>query len=181
MKKSRVFEIAYVGLKSGEHLFEYQIDNTFLERLGYEGEPLNNLDCKVNLRFNKLTNLFQLDFDFNGSAVVTCDRCGDDMNLEIWDEHKLIIKISFDDALEGPVEEDDVVFIPKHETVIDVSKWIYEFLLLSIPMQHVHGTGADGESLCNPEALKMLERFREEQEKDQRQNIWKDLDKLKNN
>lgn len=179
MKKSRLFEIAYVGLKMGEHVFDYQIDNRFLEQMEYEGEPLNNLDCKVRVRFEKLTNLFQLNFDFNGKTSIACDRCGDDMDLDIWDEHKLIIKLSFDDQMQEMIEDDDVVFLPKHETVIDLSKWIYEFLMLSLPIQHIHGTDEAGNSLCNPEVIRLLEAHQANEVQAQRDKLWSGLNNLK--
>jgi uncharacterized metal-binding protein YceD (DUF177 family) len=37
------------------------------------------------------------------------------------------------DETEIPEEEDDVVFISRADIVIDVSVWIYEFLMLSVP------------------------------------------------
>lgn len=180
MKKARLFEIAYVGLKAGEHVFEYQIDNQFLDWMQYEGEPLKDLNCQVSLKFEKLTNLFQLQFDYNGTTQVACDRCGDDMELNIWDEHKLIIKLSFDEQMTEMQEEDDVIIFPRHESIIDVSKWVYEFLLLSIPIQHVHTTNEEGKSLCNPDALKILEQHQTQAKQEQRDKLWRGLDKLKN-
>lgn len=184
MKHSRLFEIAYVGLKFGEHHYVYDINDRFLDDMGYEGEELRQLNCKVNLTFEKLTNLFQLKFDLDGLVTVACDRCGDDMELQIWDEHHLIIKISFDENQQEIIEEDDVIFLPKHETVIDISKWIYEFLLLSIPMQHIHDDNELETTACNKEVLKKLNQYRMEIETravEERKNIWKGLDKLKDN
>lgn len=181
MRKSRIYEIAHVGLKQGVHEFEYGLDSQFLELMDYNGDPLENFQCKVILRFEKLTNLFQLNFDIHGTATVACDRCGDDMLLQIWDEHKLVIKISYDDNLEEPLEDDDVVYLPKNESVIDLSKWLYEFVMLSIPMQRVHGNDEEGNSLCNPKALQMLQEHKARYDEEQRQNIWKDLDRLKDN
>src|SRR5690606_29922723 len=109
--------------------------------------------CKVRLTFNKFSHLFQLKFDFEGNADVLCDRCGDDLNITIWDEYKLIVKLSFDENMNESEEDDDVVFIPKSETIIDVADWIYEYLMLSIPFQKIHGNDENGNSLCNPEAL----------------------------
>lgn len=179
-----MFDIAHVGLKTGEHLYEYDIDNSFLEEMGYIGEEMKDLQCKVNLKFEKLTNLFQLKFDLDGKATVACDRCGDDMELKVWDEYDLIIKISFDESLQEAFEDDGVLFIPKHESIIDLSSYVYEFLLLSIPIQHVHGEDEEGNSLCNQEVLKKLNQYKAEQEEkehNERKNIWKGLDNFKDN
>jgi len=178
MKKSRLYEIAYLGLKDGEYVYEYDIDSKFLEMMEYDGGDINNLDCKVRLTFNKFTHLFQLKFDFDGTADVLCDRCGDDLKINIWDEYKLIIKLTFDESAQESEEDDDVVFLPKSETVIDISNWIYEYLLLSIPYQKIHGEDDNGQSLCNPEALKLLEKYKNNAEENIRNKNWKGLDNI---
>lgn len=180
MKKSRVFEIAYVGLKDGEHLYEYEIDDRFLKDMGYAEDEISNLNCLVKLRFDKQNGFFQLHFDLDGKAEVVCDRCGDPMVLQIWDEYKLIVKISYTDEPVERNEDDEVIFIPKSETVLDVSEWIYEFLILSVPIQHVHPNDERGNSTCNPEALKMLEQLNQEQEEKRNREIWKGLENLRN-
>lgn len=179
MKSSRVFEIAYVGLKEGLHEYQYEIDQRFLDDMGYEGDELTNFNCTINLIFEKDNGFFQLKFDLDGSCKVACDRCGDLMDMQIWDEFKLIIKINHTDTPIENNEDDEVVFIQKSETVIDIAPWIYEFIILSIPIQHVHGDNEQGESLCNPQALKILAQHQEEAAKEASNRLWKGLDKIK--
>lgn len=179
MKKSRVFEIAYVGLREGAHTYEYQIDQKFLVDMGYEGNDINNLECTVKLIFDKKVNFFQLHFDIDGKANVACDRCGDPLELILWDEYKLIVKLTNNEDLADSIEE-DVVFIPFNETIIDVSEWIYEFILLSLPMQRIHKEDEKGNSLCNPEMIKILDEHKLSLEEQERKNIWKGLENLKN-
>jgi uncharacterized metal-binding protein YceD (DUF177 family) len=50
----------------------------------------------------------------------------------------------------------EVAYIGRSESILEVSTWIYEFVLLSIPMQHIHPDNESGESTCNLEALKYL-------------------------
>lgn len=178
MKRPRLFEIAYLGLKDGEYVYEYDIDSSFLEMMEYQEDDIHNLQCKVRLTFNKFSHLFQLKFDLDGQADVSCDRCGDDMTINIWDEYKLIVKLSFDEQVQDNEEDDDVVFLPKSETVINVADWIYEYLLLSIPFQKLHGEDENGNSLCNPEALKLLEKYKSQVEENNRKQNWKGLDQI---
>ena len=74
-------------------------------------------------------------------------------------------------------DEDDVVFIPRSETVLDVAEWIYEFIMLSIPIQHIHPDKEDGSEGCNPEALKLLKKMTDDAQP--AKTIWKGLDAFK--
>lgn len=178
MKKSRVFEIAWVGLKEGAHTYEYEITDRFLTDLDYEGDDIHNLDCRVKLTFDKKVNFFQLHFDIDGKATVACDRCGDPVELLLWDEFNLIVKLTNDEALVEN-EEEDVVFIPFNETIIDVSEWIYEFLLLSFPIQRLHGEDENGKSLCNPEVIALLDKYKQDVSEQQQNKLWKGLENFK--
>ena len=177
MKHNREFEIAWQGLKPGIHKFQYDLNDRFFE--GREGErDFKDLDAQVTLIFDKKSNFFLCHFDIDGSVTVPCDRCGDDFILRLWDEFDLVIKLTGGDETDEIDEDADVVFIPRSETVIDISNWIYEFVLLSIPLQRVHPEKAYGVSGCNEEALKLLDQLSEPEDKP-KNDIWKGLEALK--
>jgi len=177
MKHNREFEIAWQGLKTGEHLYQYEVDTKFMLEHGEGEQDFKALTAKVNLNFDRQASFFMLHFDVDGKITVPCDRCGDEFEISLWDEFDLLIKLTGED--ETNMDEDaDVVFIPRSETVIDISKWIYEFVLLSIPLQKVHPDKEDGTSGCNPVALKLLNQLSETDEAP-KNNIWKGLEALK--
>jgi len=175
MKHNREFEIAWLGLKGGEHVYDFSINDEFMLEHGAQAE-LHDWAAEVKLRFNKQTNFFLLHFDISGSVTVPCDRCGDDFSLNLWDEFNLMIKLTggVDDESE-PEEEADVVFIPRSETVIDISPWIYEFVMLSIPLHNVH---AEMDKECNPKALQLLKAMSVSEDTEQR-DIWNGLKNIK--
>ena len=179
MKQTREYEIAWQGLKPGLHTYVFDIDDRFMEdreaNTGYK-----DWDAKVTLTFDKHESYFILNFDIDGKVTVPCDRCGDEFTLSLWDEFKLVIKLMGDDANEIE-DEDDVVFISRAETVIDISNWIYEFLLLSIPLQKIHPDLADGKPGCNPGALDLLHTLTEHsvEEAGTANDIWKGLEAFK--
>jgi len=177
MKHNREFEIAWQGLKAGLHTFRYDIEDAFVREHGDGVRDYKDLSAKVVLNFDKQSGFFQLHFDVDGKVTVPCDRCGDDFVLRLWDEFRLLIKLAGEDAEETD-EDGDVVFIPRHETVIDISKWLYEFVVLSIPLQRVHPDHADGAPGCNPEALRLLNQLSEPEEH-MKNDIWKGLETLK--
>ncbi|RYZ53968.1 MAG: DUF177 domain-containing protein [Sphingobacteriales bacterium] len=179
MKHSREFEIAWQGLKPGIHTFQYELGDRFMQEHGENEQDYKDLQAVIKVSFDKQTNFFMLHFDVDGHMVVPCDRCGDEFKLRLWDEFDLLIKLSGEDA-EPIDEESDVVFIPRNETVIDIGNWLYEFVLLSIPLQRIHPEAEEGKPGCNPQALNLLNQLAEpEHEKEETNSIWKGLEALK--
>ena len=133
MKYNREFEIAWQGLKPGKHTYKYDIDDRFMQEKGGGDREIKDLNAHVTLTFDKKTNFFMLHFDVGGNVTVPCDRCGDDYTLQLWDEFDLLVKLQGGDDNEEIEEDADIVFIPRSETVLDISDWIYEFVMLSIP------------------------------------------------
>lgn len=135
MKK---FVIPFIGLKEGKHQFEYQIDNKFFEAFQYE--EFENVDIKVDLCFVKKATLFELEFQFNGNVMLTCDISNEFFQHPIHDTYKLIVKFGdvFNDDL------DDIVVIPHTEYQFNVSQYIYESIILAIPVKRIHPQVLDG-------------------------------------
>lgn len=177
MKHNREYEIAWQGLKPGPHTFEYDIEDRFMREHGAD-EEMKSWGGRVTLTFDKHENFFMLNFDIDGTVTVPCDRCGDDFPLRLWDEFDLVIKLTGGDEGEKPEDEDDVVFIPRSETVIDMSAWVYEFVMLSVPLQHIHPDNAEGKPGCNEEALRLLNQMGDN-ESHTANTLWKGLEALK--
>ncbi|WPQ62165.1 DUF177 domain-containing protein [Chitinophaga sancti] len=177
MKQLRQFEIAFVGLKPGEHTFEYQVTDSFFENYG----PQDFSDCKatVKLTLDKKSDFFLLKFEIGGSVSVICDRCGQPFNLQLWDDFTQVVKmVENPEEIEGD-EDPEVSYISRTESHLNVGEWIYEFINLSIPMQKIH-PDVDGKSTCDPKVLEMLDQMNKQSDA-QDNPIWKDLDKFRSN
>lgn len=169
MKHNREFEIAWLGLKIGEHVYDFSIDDTFMQEHGAPPE-LHDWAAQVRLRFDRQQSFFRLHFDVSGSVIVPCDRCGDEFTLPLWDEFDLLVKLTGEDGDDSePEEEADVAFISRAETVIDISSWLYEFVMLSVPLHRIHPDNG-----CNPEALRLLNELSAAEEAPEH-DIWKGL------
>lgn len=177
MKNHREFEIAWQGLKPGVSTFEYDLNDKFFED-GDAERDFTDLDAQVTLKFDKKNNFFLCRFDIDGSITVPCDRCGEDFKLRLWDEFDLLIKLAGTEQSEEVDDDADVVFIPRSETVIDFRGWIYEFLMLSIPLHRIHPAKQDGADGCNPETLSLLSKLAQTDE-EPKSDIWKGLEALK--
>jgi uncharacterized metal-binding protein YceD (DUF177 family) len=178
MKNSRVFEIAWQGLKLGEHELIFDLDDKFLI-WKYPETEYKQLNVQIKVTFDKQVNFFMFHFNIDGSLIVPCDRCGEEFELSLWDEFDLLVKLNDVEDEDQIEEEADVVFISRSETVLDISDWLYEFLMLSIPLQKIHPQDAKGNDTCNPDVLAFLKQSAEALEQENKNTIWKGLDSIK--
>jgi uncharacterized metal-binding protein YceD (DUF177 family) len=177
MSNRREFEIAFVGLKPGVHEFNYRIDDRFFEE--YNEQDFRNPDANVKLSLEKSNSFMILRFEIGGKADVTCDRCSNELPLQLFDDFTVTIKMTDDPEVMNEQEEDpDVYYISRGESHIDVKDWIYEFVNLSIPMQKTcEYENMDG-PYCNPAAKELLNNMRPD-ENSGANPIWKGLEKFK--
>jgi len=177
MSHRREYEIAFVGLKAGEHEFSYEITDKFFE--SFQPQDFTNCKATVKLKLDKKNSFMLLKFDLGGQVEVICDRCGNNLPLQLWDEFNLIVKMVDDPEIMNEREEDpDIYYISKGESHLHVSEWIYEFINLAIPMQRMCKEDEMGGPQCNKEVLAKLKQM-EDQSKSNTSTIWKGLDQFK--
>jgi uncharacterized metal-binding protein YceD (DUF177 family) len=177
MASRREFEIAFVGLKPGNHEFLYEIDDRFFEEFGTQ--DFTNCKAKVKLELEKNTGFMMLKFEVGGTVGVSCDRCGNDLPLELWDEFEMLVKMTDEpEKMNEEEESSDVFYISRTESHLHVKNWIYEFINLSIPMQKMCKESEMGGPNCNKEVLARLAQMNPQPNNNQ--SIWKDLDKFRN-
>ena len=168
--------IPFAGLKTGEHVFEYVIDDSFFKGRGYS--EIQHAKINTQAALTKGTNLLVFDVKMEGAINVMCDRCGENFDFPVWGERKLIVSLTNDRFDEG----DDIISIPFESSEIDISQYLYEYIILLLPQRRIHPDNAAGESGCNPEALKMLKKFSEEKQEKKIDPIWEELkNKIKHN
>ena len=180
MGRKRDFEIAFVGLKPGEHEFYYELDDKFFLEKG--AEDFSQPHATVKLILEKNNGFMLLKFEIGGNASVTCDRCGNPLKLNLWDEFRLVVKL-VDNPEEMNEQEDDpdVCYISRNESHLNVEDWLYEFVMLSVPFQKMCSPEEMGGPQCNNEVLQKLKEMEKRLSDNQTQSLWKDLDKFKGN
>lgn len=146
--------IAYKGLSNGEHLFDFQIDDNFWK--GREKSEISGGDVDVRVRLEKAVGGIRLEVELRGEVTVPCDRCLEDCRLPVGHTNRLAVKFS-EDEHQNEREEGDILWINPRENVIDLEQYIYESIVLALPLRRVHPEDVHGRPLCNPA---MLERFR---------------------
>ena len=177
MNNRREFEIAFVGLRPGVHEFEYKIEDKFFVPFGEQ--DFTNLQANVKLTLDKQNGFLKLKFDVDGVVDVDCDRCGNGLKKQLWDEFNIIVKMVDEPEKANSEEEDsDIYYISKTESHLKIADWIYEFINLSVPMQKNCGEEKMGGSECNNEVLMMLKKMEDEVVKESNP-MWKGLDNIK--
>ena len=177
MSSKREYEIPYVGLKPGIHEFEYQINDRFFE--AYPAQEFENCKASVKLTLDKKVGFLLLKFEVGGQVKVSCDRCGNNLPLELWDEFKIVAKLADDpDKLNEQEEDPDVYYISRTESHLHIADWIFEFINLSIPMQKMCKAENIGGPYCNQEVLATLRNMDAENQRTMNP-VWKGLEKFK--
>lgn len=138
MRELKAYTIQFVGLKVGKHHFDYEIDKAFFK--DFEYEEFNDANLKVNLLFEKKTTLLELAFEVSGSVNVNCDITNEPYNQRIEDTFKLVVKFgeSYND------DNEEILIIPNGEYQINVAQYIYELIVLAVPIKKVHPGIEDG-------------------------------------
>lgn len=163
MGNRREHEIAFVGLKPGIHEFNYQVDEKFFANYTQaEGDPMGFTNCEasIKLTLEKNTSFMMLKFEVGGSVNVICDRCGNTLPMDLWDEFNMVVKqVENPEEMNANEEDPDIFYISRTESHINVADWIYEFVSLSIPMQRMCSEAEMGGPQCNKEILAMLKKM----------------------
>jgi len=158
MGNRREFDIAFVGLKPGLHEYDYEVDSKFFQ--DYKQTDFSNCQAKIKLTLERNTSFLMLKFEMGGNMVVVCDRCGNNLGMELWDEFNLIVKlVENPDEMNETEDDPDIHYISRTESHLHVADWIYEFVTLSIPMQRSCKEEEIGGPQCNKEVLEMLKKM----------------------
>lgn len=125
--------------------FNYRLDDDFFAAL--EAGEVQGGQVAAHLRVEPRAGRHVLSFSLEGTVRLTCDRCLDEMDYPVAVTRELTVKFGPEFSDEG----DDLVIVSEAEGRIDVAWYLYEFIALSLPMQHMH---AEGE--CNEEMMRAL-------------------------
>ena len=139
------FKIDLKGLTAEVTTLDFDLDNAFFDALDETDVESGSLHVSLSIR--KASGFFELLFHTVGTIDIVCDRCLDLMEQPIETDNRLVVKFGSTDS-----EDDDTVIVDENEGILDTSWFIYEFIALAIPIQHVHAPGK-----CNPAMTKALE------------------------
>lgn len=171
------FKIAFAGLKDGKHEFTYDIDNAFFEEFGFE--EFNSSDINVVVTMDKRPTIMDLEFVATGVINVNCDLTNEPFDMPLEAQMDLIVKFGqeFND------ENESLLILTHGEYEFYVSQYIYEMIVLAVPVKRVHPGIEDGtlesDIVKKLEELKPKPSFIEKQNEQQADPRWDILKELK--
>ncbi len=151
MKITNEYLIPFSGLKIGKHQFEYSLNKKFFD--DFEYHDFENCDTNVKIVLEKKSTMLELSFKHSGFVNVPCDLTNELFDLTVKGKLKLVVQ--FGEEFNNDNEE--LLILPHGEHQIDVSQYIYELIVLSIPQKRIHPGVKDG--TLKTEALEKLKKL----------------------
>lgn len=142
-----------------------------------EGSTLADAAVTAELVLEKLPNLYELNFELTGTVACECDVCLELFSLPIKHHFGLLIKVSETENY----DDDEIIYITDKLLEFDLAQYLYESLVLSIPIRRV--CELSGTKTCNKEVIAKLEALNHQEPNDGETNpAWDKLkDIFKNN
>jgi len=148
MKSINEYLIPFIGLKLGKHQFEFKINKTFFDEFKFD--EFESCDLAVVVVLEKKQTMLEINFKHKGSVNVPCDLTGEQFDLSIKGKIKLIVQF----GEEFNNDNDELLILPHGEHQIDLSQYIFEMIVLSVPQKRIHPGVKDG--TLHTEALRKL-------------------------
>jgi uncharacterized metal-binding protein YceD (DUF177 family) len=162
-------KVRFSGLKSGSYSYHFTLGEEFFEEC--KNDEIEGGRVDIEAKMERLEHLLMFTFSLSGEVETPCDRCLGRVKVPIDGEEHLCVRFSDSESC----DDEDVVVLPENAFEIDLTQWLYEYVAVRIPMQHVH---PDGE--CDPEMTKYIADENEnENGNDEIDPRWEALKKLK--
>lgn len=154
MEKLDNYNIEFKGLKDGNHSFEYVIDDSFFKLI--EGTLYDNGKVVVDVDLKKSTQMLVFSYTLKGSISTICDNCLEPMDQPVDFTYRTFVKF-------GPeyeeLEDDDIVIIPHEEHKYNIASTIYDLIVISQPIRHLHPLNEEGSPTCDPDMIEQLSNY----------------------
>ena len=170
---SGLFTIPVGGLKEGQHIFRFEINKEFFDQ--FEDSEVREGMLQATVEAEKRSSHIDLSIRVQGVVSISCDRCLGLISHPVDCANRLLVKFA-----RTLVESDpDIITMPADEHDLDMKQYLYEYILLALPIKRIHPDDKNGNSICDPDMLNKLKEhiISEEVESDPR---WDELKKLIN-
>ena len=136
-------------MPEGTQTFEYHLGKQFFVNM--ESADIHDADLTVSLTVDHKGELYNLDFQIEGTVTLICDRCLDDLIFPIATSYAISVKYGED----YNDDSDDLLVIPESDSYLNVAYMIYDTVALAVPIKHVHPLGK-----CNRAMSSLLKKHR---------------------
>jgi uncharacterized metal-binding protein YceD (DUF177 family) len=183
MRDLKEFTIPFLGLKLGEHRFDFTLENEFFEHFEYD--EFNGATIKLDVLLEKKTTFMEFTITYRGVVNVNCDVTNETYNESVEGAYHFIV--NFGDDYND--ENEDLLTIPHGSYEVNIQQFIYESVILNLPSRRIHPGIEDG--TLQSDILDKLEELRPRANKEDKKDIeesqegptdprWDSLKKLLN-
>ena len=145
MSRNEDTTVRFSGLKPGCYNYDFDLGKEFFE--SFENEELCDGKVHVAAVFEKTERVMKFEFELDGEVTTRCDRCLGEMKVPIVGKEMLNVRLS--DTEQS--DDENVAILPEDAFEIDLAQWLYEYVAVRIPMQHVHPEGE-----CDSEVTRFI-------------------------
>ncbi len=132
MKELSKYNIDIYGLEDKQYDYDMESGDAFFEEL--EQDLIERGSFKTHVVLNKSATMLQLNFHTEGSVELVCDRSLEPFQEAVVSDERLILK--FGDHNEELTDEIEI--ISRNTNRINVARYIFEFIALSLPVKKIH-------------------------------------------
>jgi uncharacterized metal-binding protein YceD (DUF177 family) len=147
MRSNTTIKVPFEGLKLGKHEFDYQITDTFFEKL--EGALIEKGNLSVHLTLDKRETMMVADFVISGVVEQPCARCNEAVDVDVYTENQIIFKFTTSES-----EDENLISVFPHEYELHLDAVCNELIVVSLPSRVVHPEGE-----CNEEMMELLNAY----------------------
>lgn len=145
MDTLNAYKIDLKNMRTDVMNYQFSIDDSFFKAV--EATLVKSGKADVRLQVKETAGgAFAFTFKIKGTVQVPCDRCLDDVDVDIEAERVLRVKLG-----DEYIDDGDLIVLPSDDAVCNVAWNIYEFIALEVPMTHMHEPG-----MCNEEMMSAL-------------------------
>lgn len=149
MGKFQKYKINLATLPEGVHTADMLCDTELFKNM--ENTEVLESDVNAHLELTHRGDIYDCVFTLKGEIKIPCTRCLEPLAHEVDTTYRIKVKYGegYDDS------NDDVLVIPESDTSLNVAYMLYDTIVLSIPIRHVHPQGE-----CNKAMAGVLQRHR---------------------
>lgn len=163
-----LFKIPFMGIKTGKHEFQIDVDQEFFTY--FPESEIEDASGQVTAVLERADTNMVLYLSIDLIWNVPCGRCLEELNFNL--QHELRIPIQFGETTNI---SDELWIMGKNEFELDLSQIIFEMAHLVRPPHQVHEDAKD----CDPKMLEYLKSDEDEESDSSTDPRWDALKNLK--
>ncbi|HLF65256.1 MAG TPA: DUF177 domain-containing protein [Saprospiraceae bacterium] len=154
MEALAAYVIPVSSLRSGRNELDFKVDWRFFRY--FEVSPVQQGSFDITVFFDKYTDHWHLYFDVRGQMDTECDRCLAPISLPVSGNYELFVK--FDVEKKDVERSAEIIYVSRETRQLDIAQFIYEFIVLSIPVKRSYDCENETNPPCDKEMVARLER-----------------------